>query len=179
MKSPNILVPLDGSDFSQKVLSHLEKLYGPRDCQLTLLRVAEPPKGLLEAIPVPIKTGDFINTPLPQPEPHYRIYPSQVEDSLVARYHAELSKASQELQAAGYEVGLEVRFGDPAQEILHFVETEAIDLVAMATHGRSGLSRLLMGSVAMALVRHLAIPILLVRPVAAIENRNQSIKDEP
>jgi universal stress protein A len=53
--------------------------------------------------------------------------------------------------------------GSPAVELLRFAEQESIDLIVMASHGRTGLSRLLMGSVAEAVVRRASCPVLIVK----------------
>ena len=57
-----------------------------------------------------------------------------------------------------------VAFGDPALEIIDFVGREGIDMVAMTTHGRSGLQHMLLGSVAENVLRGLNVPVLLIRP---------------
>lgn len=53
--------------------------------------------------------------------------------------------------------------GDPAEEILRYAERQRVDLIVMATHGRTGLSRMLMGSVAEEIVRRAACPVLTVK----------------
>jgi nucleotide-binding universal stress UspA family protein len=53
--------------------------------------------------------------------------------------------------------------GDPAAEIVRLAESEGADMIVMATHGRTGLRRLLMGSVAEAVVRRAACPVLTVK----------------
>jgi predicted RNA-binding Zn ribbon-like protein len=56
-----------------------------------------------------------------------------------------------------------VRRGDPVTEILEGVKVAKADLVAMTTHGRSGLGRLLFGSVAEAVLRHADVPVFLMK----------------
>jgi hypothetical protein len=68
------------------------------------------------------------------------------------------------LAEAGYEVSLAVRFGDPAQELADLVDEEDVDAVVIATHGRSGLSRAVLGSVAERLLRMVVVPVVMVRP---------------
>jgi nucleotide-binding universal stress UspA family protein len=58
--------------------------------------------------------------------------------------------------------------GDPAEAILQTAEAENVDLIVLGTHGRRGLTRLLMGSVAEAVVRRAACPVLTVRQPAAV-----------
>jgi nucleotide-binding universal stress UspA family protein len=96
------------------------------------------------------------------------IYETQQWDSAEARLAAGLQDIASELVAAGYEVLTEVRFGDAAEEIVAAAGALRADLVAMATHGRSGVSRLLLGSVAEAALRRLQVPVLLVRVDTAL-----------
>ena len=58
--------------------------------------------------------------------------------------------------------GYHLRSGDPASELLREIESGAYDLVVLGTHGRSGLSRLLLGSIAEKVVRHAVVPVLTV-----------------
>jgi nucleotide-binding universal stress UspA family protein len=57
--------------------------------------------------------------------------------------------------------------GSPVTEILEFAERENVDLIVMASHGRTGLSRLLMGSIAEGVLRKAPCPVLIVRQPAA------------
>lgn len=61
----------------------------------------------------------------------------------------------------------ETRVGDPASEVLRFVREGNFDLVAMGTHGRKGLKRLVLGSVAERVVREAPCSVLVVRPERA------------
>jgi nucleotide-binding universal stress UspA family protein len=56
--------------------------------------------------------------------------------------------------------------GSPVVEILNFAEDENIDLIVMASHGRTGLSRLLMGSIAEGVMRKARCPVLIVKQPA-------------
>jgi len=67
------------------------------------------------------------------------------------------------------------RTGNPAAEIITFAEEEGIDLIVMATHGRTGLSHMVMGSVAEKVVRLSRIPVLTVKPPQMTE---QIMEDE-
>jgi nucleotide-binding universal stress UspA family protein len=57
-----------------------------------------------------------------------------------------------------------VRRGDPAREIVRFAREEGINLIVIATHGRTGLAHVLMGSVAEKVVRHATVPVLTAKP---------------
>ena len=75
-----------------------------------------------------------------------------------------LAKVQAQLSKEGLKVSSEVLTGRPAEVISEFAHKNAVDLVAVATHGRSGMSRWVFGSVADKLVRSLSIPVLLIRP---------------
>ena len=98
------------------------------------------------------------------------IYADQIEQSERSLFEQELLEDRHLLEAAGFEVAVEVRFGIPAEEIAAAAEQHRADAIAMATHGRSGLRQLLMGSVAERVLRRVDIPVLMLRPFKAVEN---------
>ena len=73
-----------------------------------------------------------------------------------------------------------VRFGNPASEIKKFAEEEQVDLVILATHGRTGLKHMVMGSVAERVVRLSNIPVLAVKPHPMRESilQNEDVEEE-
>jgi nucleotide-binding universal stress UspA family protein len=87
--------------------------------------------------------------------------------SLRAEAEQSLDDAKERLSKVGLEVRVEVLFGRPADKIVEYAVKEGVDLIAMATHGRSGFSRWVFGSVAEKVLRAAAIPILLIRPPGA------------
>ena len=76
-------------------------------------------------------------------------------------------EAVRDLEVTGTQAGLtvttEISEGVPHEEILQYVTTHGIDLIVMGTKGRSGVDRVLMGSVAERVVRHSPVPVLTVR----------------
>jgi universal stress protein A len=76
----------------------------------------------------------------------------------------ELEAQTRQLAAKGLRVRALLRIGLAVEEIVGAAEAERADLVVMGTHGRSGLSHLLMGSVAERVVRRARCPVLTVRP---------------
>jgi len=60
--------------------------------------------------------------------------------------------------------------GDPRQEIVKLVEREKIDLVVMATHGRTGLAHVILGSVAERVVQNSPVPVVLVKPAQLVKS---------
>lgn len=164
-----VLVPLDGSAFSRQIVPLLRRTFDPAAYQLVLFRVGEQPVGVFGTPSRPSITAwprleyaterdcEFARHP---------IYADQQEHNLRAAIEDSLTDDRRTLQDAGYAVSVVVRFGEPAEEIVTFAREADVDLVAMATHGRSGLSHLLLGSVAEQVLRHLTIPVMLVRPFA-------------
>ncbi|HXG01991.1 MAG TPA: universal stress protein, partial [Candidatus Binatia bacterium] len=78
-----------------------------------------------------------------------------------------LDSLAAELRDRGVRVRTVVRRGDPVTEIASAARELEVDLVAMTTHGRSGLGRLLFGSVAEAVLRSTDLPVLMMRQTAA------------
>jgi len=88
-----------------------------------------------------------------------------VDDVEKLRASAEeyLATVAADLRARGVRVTLAVRFGDAVAEILAGARDAEADMIAMTTHGRGGLGRLLFGSVAEAVLRQAEIPVFLMR----------------
>jgi nucleotide-binding universal stress UspA family protein len=93
-------------------------------------------------------------------------------------WEEDLEKAQQRLQSiepavAGVRYEQECLTGNPAAEILRFAELHNVDLIVMASRGRTGLSRLLMGSVAEAVMRRATCPVFIVKqPAGDAEEQN-------
>ncbi|MBI4234165.1 MAG: universal stress protein [Chloroflexi bacterium] len=138
-----ILVPLDGSTLSESIITYLERLL-PQDIDLVLLRVAP----VHAAVPVAGEGG--LGT--------YAVgVPREVLAAEAEEYVETLATA---LRGKGYLVTTRVEFGNPAEIIVERAKTLGVDLIAMSTHGRSGLSRLLFGSVAEAVLRRSPVAVL-------------------
>lgn len=169
-----ILVTLDRSRVSEAVLPQVRKLLDGTDAEVTLLVVAAPPRATRRrragsARPTPVGSGPlgpFTDDVLEAAPPRY----AETRDQAVEREEHELIDYLEEVAAAlregGSEVKVVARLGEPEQEIVEFARQGGFDLIAMATHGRSGLSELVQGSVAAAVVKSGVAPVLLVRPKA-------------
>jgi nucleotide-binding universal stress UspA family protein len=140
-----VLVPLDGSELSESVLSLITDIAGPLDMTIVLLRVLEP------VTPAMVEAAG-------------RAVPDDLDIRLrdASEYLAPLEVR---LRARGIETTSAVRVGRPEEEILAAARAEVADLIAMSTHGRSGLGRLLFGSVAEQVLRHADVPVFLMRQV--------------
>ena len=144
-----VLVPLDGSELAEEVLPLVEKLAGPVDAEVTLLRVVEP----ISAGEAMASAG--VVTP----------------DALLGREmdaKAYVATAARRMAAKGIRVKPRVSLGQPAEAILSAIGETGAELVAMTTHGRSGVARLLFGSVAEAVLRGSPVPVLLIRAHAPV-----------
>jgi nucleotide-binding universal stress UspA family protein len=166
-----VLIPVDGSAFSRSVFESVKKLLKPQDYSLVLLEVAPLPEELEEVSQgVPVRWADIVGYEAASEEARRALEPdrSAYVERIWRAYEQtvlnQLQPAKEDLETAGFEVETAVRFGEPSQEISDFVDREHIDLVAMATHGRTGLNRMVMGSVAEKILRSLHVPIMMVRP---------------
>ena len=145
-----ILVPLDGSKLAECVLPYVEDLAGHcLDGVVVLVSVTERLQGFR---PV----HDYTQ-PLEQ-----RLIPEAVgkKDRQATRY---LGKIAKGLEAKGIKVQSQVLLGNPAEEIIIFAKNESCDRIIMASHGRSGPSRWVFGSVADKVFRVSHAPVLMVR----------------
>lgn len=86
---------------------------------------------------------------------------------------AHLSKVCDGLRSSGVDAHLVLREGHAAEEILKLADQRKPDLIAMSTHGRSGLSRAVLGSVAEEVVRRADVPVLVTRPGTAVKDWNR------
>ncbi len=139
-----ILVPLDGSPLAEAVLPHAKALAQSEGAQLVLLRVAADP-GAEFAFSDPAIANDLV----------------QQMESETAKYMADLSAS---LAKEGFNSKIMVREGPIAETILAVAEEVKADVIAMSTHGRSGMRRWLMGSIADRVINHSHVPVMLIRP---------------
>ena len=143
-----VVILLDGSKFREGILPHVRRFLRPEDTHLILIRVAEPPQSIYYVEgPIFVSVDDVA---------------SEAEISVQLREELAATKAL--LEEADYTVSREVRFGSAAQEIERFIKEAQVDLVAMTTYARTGLSKLLYGSIAEHLMRHASIPLLVLHP---------------
>jgi nucleotide-binding universal stress UspA family protein len=133
-----ILVPLDGSSLAEAVLPQVQDLVKALGAELFLVRVAA----------AHVFPG---------------VDPTEEEVEVVQKAEAYVADVAGRLRNEDIPVHIAVRYGEAAEEILGHIGDNAVDLVAMSTHGRSGLSRLVLGSVAEQVVRHATVPVLLTR----------------
>jgi len=149
-----VVVLLDGSELAEQVLPHVAEIVRDRDSEVHLLSVAPvvtPPMAVAVDIYPVYATADFL---MAQEAERKRI------EQELREY---LSKVAERLRPFASTIHTAVRFGQPAEEILEYADEIGADLIAMCTHGRSGLSRWVYGSVADKVLRGAKCPVLLVR----------------
>jgi len=145
-----VLVPLDGSPVAESILPFVEQVAGPLDAQVILLSVIESPSAGEALASAGLVSPDI-----------WRLRELEIK-----QYLADVERR---LGAKGIRVERRLQMGRAAEEILAAVPEAGIDLIAMTTQGRSGIARLLVGSVAEAVLKASPVPVLMLRatPVAA------------
>jgi nucleotide-binding universal stress UspA family protein len=141
----DLMVPLDGSEFGRYAIPWALAIAKPANARVHLVHVPMPPYGM-----------------------------GAVDDMLVLPEVAETQRESAEEAlsdlAERLRIGTDVEFdaaiveGTPADAVVEYAATHAVDLIVMTTHGRTGLARALLGSVSDIVVRRSRVPVLLVRP---------------
>ena len=144
----HVLIPLDGSQLAEKALPIARHV---------------------------IQTGTRITllTAIPSPTPPIYAYPSAdvlheiEEDSHYLEKakpsaQAYLERVAHNLRLQGYTVEIKLTPGDPAESIIQVAEQLRVDMIVISTHGRSGLSRFLFGSVTLKVLQASAVPVLVV-----------------
>lgn len=149
-RPPRVLVPLDGSERSEAILEPLAALLQPLGGELLLLRVSES----LDFLHV---HGDHC------PACRAARAAGKEPDIEPVRARRYLEGLAARLSKPDLKVDVRVEIGSPSGWIGKLAEELAVDLIAMATHGRSGLGGVIMGSVALETVRRAGTPLLLVR----------------
>jgi nucleotide-binding universal stress UspA family protein len=143
-----ILVPVDFSESSRAALEYAAELARPFEATIDVVHVWQPPTF--------ISTASLPEAPT-------------VDASLIELVRKNADEATARLAADAKKQGLPVREaraepGVPARTIVEIAKADGYDLVVIGTHGRTGLSHAVMGSVAERVVRHAQCPVLTVRP---------------
>jgi nucleotide-binding universal stress UspA family protein len=152
-----ILVPLDGSKPAEVVLPYVQELARRFDSEVTLIQVIAPLSKLVtEAMPVGMEpSGAAAAVGLEAASEALR---AEREDA-----RSYLAAVAERLKAEKTEVRTEMVEGAAGDAIVDFAHQHGMDLIAMSTHGRSGLSRVVYGSVADHVLRRAGTPVLLIR----------------
>ena len=153
----HLLLPLDGSPLAEQMIEPAVALGTLTNADYTLVRVIRTPAPWA----FPAEPGSLehnVEAMLDQLD--------KLEEQMRSEAAAYLDGVAGRLRQRGLRVATRVVMADqPAPAILHEASPPAVDLVALETHGRRGLSRLLLGSVADKVIRGAAVPVLVQRPV--------------
>jgi nucleotide-binding universal stress UspA family protein len=144
-----MLIPLDGSALAEQALPQALALAGVLNCQVVLLRVVAP-------VRVEVVEGVLVEPGLA----------NRMQDDAYVEADKYLKRITETYARPGLILHAEVRTGPPADQILAFAEAAPSDVIAMATHGRTGLRRWVYGSVTEKVLRTAHGSMLVVRPPA-------------
>ena len=147
-----LLVPLDGSPRAENILPHVENLAMQFKSKVFFLQVVEPPL-------------QFVNP---------SFYETTIQTDVIHEYLEDFKRKKEEISAylagiqegfqkKGIDAGIFVEQGGVVETILSVAQRENADLIAIASHGRSGLSRVFYGSVAAGIMQKIDRPILIIR----------------
>lgn len=140
-----ILVPLDGSKRAEKILPYVEDLAFARDSRVVFLEVIEPADFMV---------GAYDEMPY---------YSEELAADALTKAQTYLDALTDDSCKKGLDAVALVKQGLVVQTILEVAEREKVDLIAMTSHGRTGLARVFYGSVAAGVLHQADRPLLLIR----------------
>jgi nucleotide-binding universal stress UspA family protein len=144
----HILVPLDGSPLAEQVLPHVHALAANEGTsKITLLRAVPP------IFTTSVDYSGMLATTA-----------ADAIETLEDEARAYLDAIAGQFRAEGYSVQIEVSAMPAAEAVLDYADSQHADLIAIATHGRSGISRWVFGSVTQKVVQNSPVPVLVIRP---------------
>jgi nucleotide-binding universal stress UspA family protein len=132
-----ILVTLDGTPTDRAIIDHVKQLAKLAQGRVVLLHVAD---------------GWAART-----------YGRDAVSAEITEDTAYLGKVREEMQSSGIPADAELAYGDPAKEIIRWIQQKGCDLVAMSTHGHRFLSDLFLGTTASRVQHSVSVPVLLLR----------------
>ncbi len=178
-----ILLPLDGSKLAECAIPYAEELAkGCNTDEILLVSVTERVRGRTRA-PEAGEVYLAADESLVQQKEEVFYSSAQPDEPLMTKTGPEISVALGKMQKQaqryltriakgfeekGFQVRTDVLLGKPAEEIVSFAEHNAVDIVVMSSHGRSGPSRWAYGSVAEKVLKASCIPVLMVRPPGCV-----------
>ena len=146
-----VLVPVDGSPMSESVIPVAKEFARQFGASLVLLRVITPPAMV------------YPGEAMPSAQP--------LLEGIEAAANEYLDRLAVGVRNEGLKVDYEVVLGDATGAILQAADRHGADLIAMSSHGRTGVARLLMGSTADGVVRHSSRPVLIARPEEIVKTQ--------
>jgi len=145
-----ILVPLDGSQRAEAILPHVEELAMRFDARVIFLHVVEPP---------PIITDSEI---MDSETSYLEGFQGQMEE-MKKQAGLYLESVQGKFREKGIESRVQISYGPVVEGIIGIAKSQDADLIAIASHGRSGLSRVFYGSVTAGILHRADRPLLVVR----------------
>lgn len=139
-----VLVPLDGSALAELALLHAGEIARGSGAEILILQSIYLP---MTAVPEPVLLAEG----------------KMLEEAAKTTLEY-LDRIGGQLREGGHRVRTMVDERPPTEAILHVADRENVDLIVMSTHGRSGLSRLMMGSIAESVLRNTRRTVMLVKP---------------
>ena len=136
----HILVAIEHSEADRAVIEHVEQLARMTGARLLLVHVAD---GWAARAYNELKLRDS----------------EEIRDD-----REYLTRLCDEMAERGFKARTRLAMGDPATELVKVAAEESVDLIAMSTHGRSGIGRVVFGSVSDAIIRNSHLPVILIRP---------------
>lgn len=143
-----VLVPLDGSEVAERAIKYAREITDPSEGQITLL----------SAIDVPEYPASAFYPTVVAYEANHEV----VTEQLVPQANEYLQKVAESLRKSGFRVNVETVIDEAASAILEKAKDLQVDVIVMSTHGRSGLSRWLFGSVANKVLSSSPCPVFIV-----------------
>jgi nucleotide-binding universal stress UspA family protein len=144
-----IMVPLDGSKLAECVMPHIEKVIKDKGAsEVVLVQAVEP-----VVIPYGREVAEIKS--MEQLEAY------EVHNRVAAEKY--LKGVVEQLTKAGIKARAEIISGKAADELIKYAGKQQFDLIVIASHGRSGISRMVWGSVAERLFHHVNVPVLIIR----------------
>ena len=143
-----VLVSLDGSELAELALPYAREIVD-KSGEIVLLSIVDLPDFPIYTVyPVPIAA----------PEPDYNV----VVTDMLSKAREYLDHLANNLRLSGYRVKTVVKAGDPAECIIEESQSRGVDAIVMSTHGRSGLSKWLFGSVTQKVLSVMPCPVVVV-----------------
>jgi len=138
----HLLIPLDGSEQARTALEYATETFP--DAKVTLLTVIDPTTAFSARMGAPASAEAWYESASERAEQH-------------------LKEGTATAEAAGVEVETATEMGRPAQTIVDYADDHDLDAIVMGSHGRDGVARVLLGSVAETVVRRSQVPVTVVR----------------
>jgi nucleotide-binding universal stress UspA family protein len=161
----HILVPLDGSPLSEKALAYVRDIVNPSG-KITLLQVVKTPEAQPPTADAPAfmaVVGSLVDPW--SPTPHEKRLANGIRSSLMSQGESYLHQMAARLAAPNLHVELSIQADvDPAEAIVQAARGLNVDAVVMATHGRSGYKRWLLGSVTHQVLDELPCAVFVIPP---------------